>query len=67
MKYIYINITAKGESIDTFYGKVEDKIWEQYQNGEISAWKLLYEHYFIEHNSVNREYDVTEIEEIEED
>lgn len=62
----YINITVKGESIDTFYGKVEDKIWEQYQNGEISAWKL-YEHYFIEHNSVNREYDVTEIEEVEED
>lgn len=57
-------VTARVE--EELYGTVPDDVWEKYQNGEISDF-YLYSHYFKENRSNNLEYEVTDIEEIEED
>lgn len=61
----YITITVKAEVKDELYDKVSDEIWEKYQNGEITAI-ALYSHYFNEISSDNLNYEITELEEIEE-
>lgn len=62
----FINITLRAEVEDELYGRVEDEVWEKYQNGEISTWDL-YEKYFYEYDRTNLDYITTDIEEVEED
>lgn len=64
MKNIVMCVVARVE--DELYGTVPDDIWEKYQNGEITDF-YLYSHYFKENESNNLEYQVTEINAVEEE
>ena len=62
----YINITVRAEVKEGLYGRVSEEVWEKYQNGEITP-NALYANYFDQLDADNLDYEVTDIEEIEED
>ena len=61
---IRISVIARVE--DELIGTVPDDVWEKYQNGEITDF-WLYSNYFVEKESENVDYMVTDITEIEEE
>lgn len=62
----YINIRVRAEVEENLYGKVSDEIWEKYQNGDIPL-DALYANYFDQLDADQLDYEVTEVENAEED
>ena len=62
----HINIRVRAEIEENLYGEVSEEIWKKYQNGEITL-DALYANYFDQLEADQLDYEITEVENAEED